>query len=293
MNTQIPTLSTIDEGTISGVGQMSGFISEYGVAVVIMAIFFIIFIGLLALILRSNHKMMTQIMNNNTSDKKIEDDILNKFVESALKVLTETVYRQNPKLNPQATKEQEDKDEDYHKDLVGAYIDVNMTFKDASRCALTRLNCDRVAIYVFHNGNTSSMGLPFFKMSCVHEWTNRGGSTLRGKSHSDMPLHLFNDFIENLYSDGYYRIDDVTNPYIEDPSIKEFTSFSDTKSLYIVAIKNSDGIITGFSVAEFHNKEIFETDIRRDKDVKEVLEQMIYKIAPIINNKYTYNKRSK
>lgn len=293
MNTQIPTLSTIDEGTITGIGKIAGFISEYGVVVVVMSIFFIIFIGLLALILRNNHRMMTQIMNNNNSDKKIEDDILNKFVESALKVLTETVYKQNTVIVQPATNEQEEKDEDYHKDLVGAYIDVNMTFKDASRCALTRLNCDRVAIYVFHNGNTSSMGLPFFKMSCVHEWTNRGGSTLRGKSHSDMPLHLFNDFIENLYSDGYYRIDDVSDLYIEDPSIRDFTAFSDTRSLYIVAIKNSDGIITGFSVAEFHNNETFETDRCRDKEVRDILNQMIYKIAPIVNNKYTCNKRNK
>ena len=302
--------SEISEIT-DGVGEMSQAISEYGPLIVLLSIFFIIFILLAVVIIVTNTKMMKNFMRSKDSMEDLESDILNKFVDGALKTLTGNTNSANASGNALETalkntlkplqdsidkmvslqQPPQDDAEDYHKDLVGAYIDVNMAFKDASRKALESLKCNRVAIYVFHNGNVSHMGLPFFKMSCIHDWTNRGSITLRGKSHTDIPLHLFNDFIEDLWKNGYYKSENTVETAKNDPSILDFVAFSDTKSLYIYAIKNADNAIAGFVVAEFNEVDTFEHDTNRDNAVKAVLSEMSSKVSPIVGCKYVYPKR--
>lgn len=300
MNLTEVTSSTDVNSVVGGVNSLSKTISDYGPLVVLLAVFLLVFILLVVLVLRSNSKMMKQIMTSSTTSEDLEGELLNKFVEGALATLTrentsmaetikasleplENVIKHMDSGNTPTTK-----NDDYHKDLVGAYIDVNMAFKDASRSALTSLNCGRVAIYMFHNGNASLLGLPFFKMTCIHEWTNRGNGTLRGKSHSDMPLHLFNDFIENLWNAGVYKSEDIEKSSHVDPSILEFTSFSNTKALYMIAIKDNDGVITGFVVAEFNDIDTFEHDETRNNEVYTVINGMIQKISPIVSNKYVF-----
>ena len=107
-----------------------------------------------------------------------------------------------------------------------------------------------------------------------------------------MPLHLFNDFIEDLWRDGIYKSENVDETIKVDPSIKEFISFSKTKSLYIMAIKNDSDAITGFVVAEFNNTDTFEHDEARDEEINTVLVEMIRKISPIVSNRYVFKKDS-
>ena len=300
-----PNISNVSDSVVD----ISEAISKYGVAVVIMAVFFVIFMILIVIMLYSNTKMINQIMTSKSDSEKQDQQLISKFVDSALdakgikdsdKIVSTLTNELKESLLPleQAVKHitegsNNDKDDDYHKDLVGAYSDINMAFKDISRSTMNTLNCDRVAIYIFHNGNKSMHGLPFFKMSCIHEWTSHGNNTLRGKSHMDMPLHLFNDFIENLYTSGVYKAQDVDKSAEEDPSIKEFTAFSNAKSIYLVAMKDNDGALAGFVAAEFSHIETFEDDSERDKSIKEIIDNMISKISPIVTNKYVFKYNDK
>lgn len=300
MNSFVTTTAYASEadGAVDAVDKMSKAIIEYGPLVVLLSIFFLIFIILIVVILRSNHRLTTQIMNRNNTNGNLEEEVIKKFVNGALSELTKdqdiegAIARQLKPLEDAIShmNHEHDDENDYHRDLVGAYIDVNMAFKDASRTALKDLKCDRVGIYIFHNGNESMLGLPFFKMSCIHEWTSTGTNTLRGKSHSSMPLHLFNDFIEDLWRDGVYKSENVDETIKTDPSIKEFISFSKTKSLYIMAIKNDSDAITGFVVAEFDNIETFEHNETRDSEINTILVEMIRKISPIVSNRYVFKK---
>ena len=222
-------MPNIDIGnTATGVVNISEAISKYGIAIVIMAVFFIIFMILIIIMLYSNTRMINQIIASKSASDQQDQTIISKFIDNALNEkgvsskeeivntlsneLKESLIPITQKLEAlsKAAEENPDNKDDYHKDIVGAYIDINMAFKDISRSTLVSLDCDRIAIYVFHNGNQSSHGLPFFKMSCIHEWTHHGINTFRGKSHIDLPLHLFNDFMENLYQTGYYKTEDVT-----------------------------------------------------------------------------------
>jgi len=278
-------------------------ISEYGPLIVIMAVFVIVFVLMAILILRNNAKMMNQLMTDKETAESNNQQMIEKFVTAALENhgvssnntnvedLIKDMKKSVDELNNQKKKEEkEDDPDDYHKDIVGAYIDVNMAFKDASRKTLSILDCQRVGIYVFHNGNNSLHGLPFFKMSCIHEWTTRGCNTLRGKSHIDMPLHLFNDFIEDLYNHGIYKSQDVSKGKEEDPSLEEFIEFSHTKALYMIAIKDADGVLVGFVIAEFENVDNFEQDEARDKFIRENLNAMVFNVSPFVANKYVFRR---
>jgi len=309
-------ISTVGEMT-DGVTNVAKAISDFGPVVVIMAVFIVIFLVLVLLVLRNNSKMMNQLMKRQDNYDKTDQQILNKFLETALASYTQKsedelkhvaddirksleplehqIESINDRLDAEEEKHEKEKEEedDIHKDLVGTFIDVNMAFKDASRTAFADLGCERVAIYVFHNGNNSIHGLPFFKMSCIHEWTTKGSNTLRGKYHIDIPLHLFNDFIEDLWKDGYYAADDIERAKEEDKSISEFTAFSNTRSIYILGIRDSDNKLAGFVVAEFAQVDTFKTNPERGAFVSNILNEMISKIGPIVTNHYLYKGKSK
>lgn len=302
------TMPNIDiSNAAEGVVNISEAISEYGIAIVIMAVFFVIFMILIIIMLYSNTKMINTIMKSNANNNKQDQEIISKFVDSTLEskgigaganIVDTLTHALDDRIKPieEALKNGnsgEEKKEDYHKDLVGAYIDINMAFKNISRTTMNQLCCDRVAIYVFHNGNKSMYGLPFFKMSCIHEWTSLGCNTLRGKSHMDMPLHLFNDFIENLHKYGTYKAENIDAAKEKDPSIEGFTSYSNTKAIYLVAIKNDDGIISGFVSVEFDHVDSFERDDNRDTDIRHIIDNMISKIAPIVSNPYIFKHGDK
>ena len=309
-------MPNIDIGNASnGVVNISEAISKYGIAIVIMAVFFVIFMILIIIMLYSNTRMINRIMENNANSNQHDQELISKFVDSAFaaskgqnsredseELINTITNKINEAISPlkQSIQEQEKENEteeiqhnevdqnDYHKDLVGAYINVNMAFKNISRATMSSLGCDRIAIYVFHNGNKSMYGLPFFKMSCIHEWTSKGTNTLRGKSHMDMPLHVFSDFIESLHKYGVYKAENIDVTKSKDHSIESFVSYSNTKALYLVAIKNDDGIISGFVSAEFDQVDTFEEDDKRDMDIKQILDNMISKIAPIVSTQYVY-----
>lgn len=315
--TNNPIFLTVDMPNIDidkvsgGVKNISEAIYNYGIAIVVMGVFFVLFLILIIIMLFNNIRMSKQIMNVNADTDKQREEVINKLIDNAIEakdtnmstVIAKEIHeslspisKQLEELSSEVYKKdnyhnQTDTEEDYHKDIVGAYIDISMAFKDISRKTLTELDCDRIAIYVFHNGNTSIYGLPFFKMSCIHEWTKHGAHTLRGKSHADIPLHLFDDFIENLYKHGIYKSENIDNVIKEDTSIKDFLALSDTKAMYLIAVKNTDDALVGFVAAEFAEIESFESNPNRDKYIMQVLDHMVANIAPIIGNKYIYRKR--
>ena len=259
------------EQAVDSVSNFADLISKYGPFVVILAVFIVILIGLVITMIYMNRKLIGQAIDNHTQSEDFTKELSSKIVNSFLS---------DHNLHIE--------EEVHHKNLVGEYLNINSTLSDASKAASQSLSCSRISIYVFHNGNKSLFGLPFFKVSCIHEYTNSiSGLSIRGKNHVDMPLHLFSDFIDPLWKFGFYRSENINISIQKDHSLAEFTSYSNTKSIYLVAIKNNN-ITTGFIAAEFDNIDTFETDPTRDIEVKSVLDYMSLQISPIINSYNNY-----
>lgn len=284
------------DSMIGGVTRLSGLMSNYGILIVVIsAVLIILFVSILCLLI-SNSRMISNIMKMSNINNSTVINNLDKFTNSSInadnveKKKSVKEFKKNIKPINQGKdlKNKNSFQEDYHKNIVGAYINVSMAFKDASRAVLNKIGCDRVAIYTFHNGNVSMYGLPFFKMSCIHEWTKTGVNTLRGKSHTDLPLHLFSDFIEDLWKNGKYISEDIEKSQAIDHSIKEFIAYSETKALYITAVKNFDDIIVGFIIAEFDHAETFESDQKRHDEIEKAMDDMSLKVSPILGSEYVY-----
>lgn len=308
--------------TADGVTGISKAIHDYGPLVVIFSIFIVLFLGMALMILRSNSKLMDRVLKREESSDTLDQAVVTKFVEAALEKYTSTTNgtptnteaiakTESEKLVSKLTNELHDatkqladdihginekhnknnNEDDYHKDIVGAYIDVNIAFKDASRNCLNAINASRIGIYVFHNGNSSICGLPFFKFSCIHEWTSTGSATIRGKYHNDIPLQYFNDFIEDLWKDGYYKTANIEEAVKADPSLGEFVAYSNIKALYIVGVYDSNDKLAGFIIAEFDKDEDFDTNSSRDHAIYDALKKMAGKISPIIGHTYIYKEK--
>lgn len=312
-------VSTTDVTTL--VDSYADMLSKYGPLIGMLAVILFVFVIVIITMLKSHSKLMNQVIKDHDGKEhgleenillKLADALLNRhkyikekgtselenkldkdpnnmtdkeLLECVKEMLTSTMEKP-----AEIAKKKEEAGEDaYHHDYLGAFIDVNTILKDASREALRELKCSRIAIYVFHNGNKSMFGLPFFKMSCIHEWGITGMNTPRSKAHTDLPLHLFNDFIEDLWRYGYYKAQNVDIAIQKDNSIREFVAYSDTKALYFAAIRDKDGIISGFVVAEFDNVETFESDENRDRFVKLTLDRMAIQVQPIVGSPYVYH----
>lgn len=293
-NDQLGTTAVTDS-----VVDLAEAIHTYGMAVVIFAVFLMVIIVLVLVMTWNNSKLINSLMSTNESNSKMDQNLIGKLVDNAIdnkdsepvSNTDEALTEIKSILKDLVSNDGSDNHEhDYQKDLVGAYIDLNMAFKDVSRTTLNILRCNRIAIYVFHNGNKSMHGLPFFKMSCIHEWTSHGNKTLRGKAHVDIPLHLYNEFIENIHKYGAYKAEDVSQIIEDDPSIKDYTAFSEAKALYFVGMRDDTGALAGFVAAEFGDVDTFQHDRDRDIFVRKTMDDMISKVAPIVCNKYIYKR---
>lgn len=275
--------------TMDQVSDATKLINQYGPTVVIIAVFLILFIGLLVFILRSNHRMNQQMLeaqkNASENNQKMMQDMFDTF---------KTLVVNNKDKDDEDDEEDEEKPK--KKKIVSAYIDSSLAFKDASRIAISKIKCERVAIYLFHNGNHTPYGYPFAKMSCVHEWTLRGSNTIRGTTHMNIPLYAFSTIVESLVKDGEFVIGNIYDHGIisADEQVFQFISGSTIRSLFALGIKDKDGDLAAFTIAEFKDAQDF-SDEETYKNVKDALSMMNESIYSIIVNdefRNTYNEES-
>lgn len=279
----VPVSSGISD-TVDSVGAMSGFINQYGIVPVLLSLILVLFIAFILIMQYNNTKMITRLVNSQKESNSFNNEVIKDFIQEILFDKNKDVLRAIDNLHDNIKPEQHGN----HLEMLNNSIDGNIILKNASREVCRQLsNCSRVAIYVFHNGNKSLHGLPFFKMSCIHEWGQLGNVTLRGKYHSDIPLHVFNDFVEDLWKTGVYKCQNIEEKKNEDPSITQFILFSKASALYMKGIKDDrNSTFAGFVVLEFNQVETFEDDPQRNEEINKAVDEMILKSAPIVLNKF-------
>ena len=283
---------------------------------ILICVVIVLTIFLAYTMLTNKKKLQEEVDKGRTSDRDMLNDLVGQLLQSYLSqhpsIVSNTQAQQpqsqqsqsnnNNQNNTNATSQnnqpasnvQQQTTSDYHSDIVGAYIKVSLELKDICRTVDLKLGCSRVAIYVFHNGNSSLYGLPFFKMSCISEYYSQTDiHQTRGKNHVDLPLHLFDDIVESLYNHDVYVSENVEDKAKFDSCIEEFVRYSNAKALAAKGIKNDEGSLAGFIVAEFPNIDTFESDKERYNTVTSVLTEASGSAKVLIANKYVYEKTSK
>lgn len=250
--------------TTNQVSEFSKLIAEYGSEVVILAIFLLIVTLLISFMVKSNNK--NQKYMQDMYEKKAEmimetqkesTRMVQENFERMLTVLIENIQ----KPHAEATKPASDEKPTHNK---GHEVDDELTyqkiFKIECRKVLNDLKCDRIAVYVFHNGNKSTFGYHFIKMSCIHEETINGTHTGRGvTTHHGIPLGAFSSVIDCLIKNDEYIVGNVYDHGIisADEKILNFISGSIVKSLFLRAVKDPNGEIIAFVDAEWNTEQDF------------------------------------
>lgn len=244
---------------INGVSTFSELLNNYGPAIVILAVFLILFLYLTLHMLSTNQKNMQNMIDQN-------------------KAYVDQIMETNKNLIKTALEETYGHDYD-EKNIVEIFVKLNETLKDECRSTLEKTNAERTAVYVFHNGASASHGLPFFKLSCISEWIKRGSeSTSRMKEHTNIPLSMFNALVTTLYNNGRMVVKDLSILANEDPFTHKFLASKRINSCVVECVYDSDNRIMGFVLAE-HQGTLTESEIEYNIDV---LRSLCAKIKPVL-----------
>lgn len=260
--------TSVVDGAVQNVSIIAELLSKYGPAMVILAIFIVLFISYSLFFLKLIGKLSNKVSKLGDKNQEMNQEVINKILDSYLK------QKDN----------KEESEEEKEKKLVSGFAYANMSMNDASRIVMGDIRCDRVGVYVFHNGNQTPYGFPFVKMTCINEFSMKGNcNTIRGLSHNGMPLHVMPTFVESLVDNGEYVIGNILNHGLinSNEEIMTFIAGSPVKSLFALAIKTDTGELAAFTVAEFKDEKDFSDPVVYN-DVKDALDIMNKSIRSIV-----------
>lgn len=240
----------------SQIENTANILNNYGPTVTILAIFILICLALFLIFAKYFRKMMDRILDGNINLNT--EDLIRQTVNNCVS----EVMEMNKNTVMESIEASVKKEKESHKNIVSVYIDSEKVFKEASSAAMRELKCHRIAIYLFHNGNSTPYGYPFAKMSCVHEITDKGSYlTPRGHSHINVPLYVFSELIEDLSDDGECIVENVKELAANgDIQIGTFIQGDNVESIFAASIKNSDNCLVSFAIAEFQEKQDFSNE---------------------------------
>jgi len=238
---------------VEKVAGLAGLIKQYGMDVVIVAVFILLFVFLFRSTISNNNKMYDRIT--------VMQDEMTKTLKELIK---------------EATEKQEHKTEN----VLEIFIKLDSAMKDILTHSKIKLDCERLSVYAFHNGTRASHGFPFFKVSCISEQVKIASKTKPVlKEQIAIPLAVFDDSLYELYDHGYLIIDDIIKIKDDFPALYGMLRNNAIKSAIFVAIYNSKNEILGVAMAEYANE--LEDDSMIEVIRNELVDVAI-KLAPIM-----------
>ena len=213
--------------------------------------------------------MKNQYTQDNIVIKEHYDQSNKRLVEDVLKIT---------KLTKAIDEKIKIEDEEPEKDLFKTFTNLRNSIKDNFTQTMTTIKADRIAIYLFHNGNESTHGIKFFKMSCICEKVAIGsGVKEQSIDQSNIPINLFDDMISQLIDHGKYII--IRDDNLINSNHRIFISAKKIKYSQAVAIFDKSNNILGFVLAEMDQ----EYDKNRASKELISIKELIDKIVPILS----------
>lgn len=246
----IRLISTAAEATSEGgsgdmlntaaVEQMAEIMNHYGIFTVILAGFLLIVLVLISYLVfndRRRSKAMMDMLNHQTAELEKRDMRDQEFIERLAFDQTE-----------------KEKEEQTEKNLVPIFIRLNLVLKEECRILQEQLNCNRVGIYVYHNGSKSLSGVPFFKTTCISEWLTKK-LLVRTKlhEHTDVPLGMFYNLVTGLFVDEYFVIKNRDDIKETEPVSYDRLCQLGSRASVLISIKSKDDVVIGGIAIEFND----------------------------------------
>lgn len=136
-------------------------------------------------------------------------------------------------------------------ELLKTHVDQNANVYTALEYTMEQLNCDRINIFEFHNGDTYYSGSSQQKFSNTYELTKEGISSESTKLQN-LRISNFNTLVKEVIKNDMFVCKNIN--IIDSCTEKEFLKGQGVKSIYSFCIKTLTGKSIGiFSVSYVSN----------------------------------------
>ena len=228
---------------VNDIVKMSEMMEKAGVAIVVVAVFLIIIlvsvIVFIGVAVRRNRKREDQY--ESLLRETMEQN--SKFVDNIITKLNDTKPDQNG--------------------LFKVSVECGTLIEEHLKYLYHRTKADRVAVYVFHNGQRMLNGGHLLKCSCLNEYS-LSEKYLYAFRHKDTPISQLSPICNSLLEKGCYTCPDTSS--IEDPQLKRWVNMYEYKSIFVKAIFNTHGEVIGFVATEFIDTPIYSDRVQITKD---------------------------
>ena len=228
---------------VNDIIKMSEMMEKAGVAIVVVAVFLIIIlvsvIVFIGVSVRRNKKREDQY--ESLLRETMEQN--NKFVDAIVSKLEDTKPDQNG--------------------LFEVSVECGTLIEEHLMHLYHRTKADRVAVYVFHNGQRMLNGGHLLKCSCLNEYS-LSEKYLYAFRHKDTPISQLSPICNALLEKGCYSCPDTST--IDDPQLKRWVSVYGYKSIFVKAIFNTHGEVIGFVATEFIDTSIYSDRVQITKE---------------------------
>lgn len=223
--------------------KMSEMMEKAGVAIGVVAVFLIIIlvsvIVFIGVYVRRNRKREDQY--ESLLRETMEQN--SKFVDNIITKLNDTKPDQNG--------------------LFKVSVECGTLIEEHLKYLYNRTKADRVAVYVFHNGQRMLNGGHLLKCSCLNEYS-LSEKYLYAFRHKDTPISQLSPICNSLLEKGCYTCPDTST--IEDPQLKRWVNVYGYKSIFVKAIFNTHGEVIGFVATEFIDTPIYSDRVQITKE---------------------------
>lgn len=225
-------------------------------------------IGIAAILYHVRKSTQRLEHRNQERNRKIEKQL--EIIEKTFIAEIQDVYAKQEKFITDAKNKE--------RTLFDTFIKLRDATKENCMNAMTNTGACRIAVYLLHNGSSSTHGVKFFKMSCICEKVAIG-SGIREQSveHSNIPINLFDTMLDKLIENGRYIImndDDIVNS-----NQRVFVSGSKIKYSQAVSIFDYSNNILGFVLAEMDHGYDREQALKE----KEEIDIFVNQLVPILS----------
>lgn len=192
---------------------------------------------------------------------------------------SKNLMKQNEELTSNLIKYKQDNGKiEIKKETVESYTTYTEMLKEMCSKTHNLIKADRVAIYVFHNGQVSLSGFPFMKTSCISEWVTYSEYS-RIHIHRDIMINLFTGMISELVDKGEYIILDTDVLKSSDPIMYRLIEMDRIESTFVNAITDSDNKLIGYVCAEFISRKV---DVNLKDTINDELNELSLRANPLL-----------
>ena len=254
-------INILEAGLVMNTLQPQLFIIITLMCIMIVGCVFIVFY-----IQQSNQKIKAQLKQQQEEELESFKSTIHQMNRDTIKNIAELVANsRSEELN------------DHHTELLNTFSRLRTIIKDDLYNTMNNTDSCRTALYLLHNGQRSTTGISFIKVSCVGERTLVGsGIKEQIINHSNMPINIFDNMLVKLMENGRYVI--MNDEETMQSARSQFISAPKVMYSQAVSIFDSNNNILGFILSEYdhsYNKPTADDEYK-------AIRKLTVKISPIL-----------